>query len=110
MSHTPGPWSSIPQRDGSMMVVRVTDDGTQMQPRRIRMVAHVLTRKDSLSEDDANARLIAAAPQLLEALGDIASWAGKDKRRMARRGWTAEKEIASLNRAAAAIRAAKEGA
>ncbi len=41
--------------------------------------------------------------KLREALRDVLSWAGKDKKKLTRRGWTLEKEIRSLNRAAEAL-------
>ncbi len=37
----------------------------------LRLICHVLQRGNSLKEDEANARLIAAAPDLLEALEDF---------------------------------------
>lgn len=53
-----------------------------------------------------------AAENVAKALDDVLGWAGKDKRRLTKRGWTLEKEIASTNKAHAALTAyssAKEG-
>lgn len=66
--HTPGPWSEIPQHAAGPMIAKVIETGKQMEPTRLRLIAHMLQRGDSLIEDQANAKLIAAAPALLEAL------------------------------------------
>ena len=60
--HTPGPWS-LTSFDGTRMAeVRV--DG------KLACLLHSFSRNSTL-EDEANARLIAAAPDLLEALEDL---------------------------------------
>ena len=69
--HTPGPWSQVPQSDGSTLIARRYETGNQMKPMGLRIVGFTMARKDSLQEDEANARLIAAAPELLEALKDM---------------------------------------
>ena len=69
-SHTPAPWhvgagngeGSVFSADGRM---RLTDKGTALYP--------VCTVIDFDGEAEANARLIAAAPELLEALIDCGS-------------------------------------
>lgn len=58
VQHTPGPWSLIPQSNGSSMVVLVRETNQQMQPKAFRLIAHVLARGNSLAEDEANARRI----------------------------------------------------
>jgi hypothetical protein len=68
--HTPGPWhmgagngvGRIFADDGRM---RMGDGGTTLYP-----IATVCTGWDE-AEDDANARLIAAAPAMLAALRDV---------------------------------------
>lgn len=65
--HTPGPWELLPQSDGSNMVALRRETGKQMNPYAFRLVCHVLARGDSIKQDDANAKLIAAAPDLLVA-------------------------------------------
>ncbi len=67
-AHTAGPWTLVAQSDGSAMIAREFATGKQMNPKGLRLIAHVLARGNSLAEDEANARLIAAAPELLEAL------------------------------------------
>ena len=56
--HTPGPWRAVPNAPG--ISDTVIDSGRMV-------VADVISRK-STDELRANARLIAAAPELLEAL------------------------------------------
>jgi hypothetical protein len=63
--HTPGPWG-VEQTTVSNWIGRMRADGSKVEY----IVAH--TDRDSLRDDvlvrnDANARLIAAAPELLEA-------------------------------------------
>lgn len=65
--HTPGPWEVIPQHGAGPMIARRYETGKQMSPTGLRLVCHVLQRGSSLQQDVANSRLIAAAPELLEA-------------------------------------------
>lgn len=68
--HTPGPWHVTTETDGrSRGYIRAGEplDGAKMPP----AVARVCAR--TLSENEANARLIAAAPELLEALRHFAA-------------------------------------
>ena len=65
---TTGPWVIVPQDDGSAMVAHEYDTGKQMNPKGLRLISHVLVRGNSLRQDEANARLIAAAPEMYEAL------------------------------------------
>jgi hypothetical protein len=67
-THTPGPWEIIPQHGAGPMIAHPFETGNQMNPRGLRLVCHVLARGNSLAQDDANARLITAAPDLLAAL------------------------------------------
>ena len=71
--HTAGPWTLVPQSNGASMVAHEYETGKQMNPKGLRLISMMLARRDSLQEDEANARLIAAAPDLLEALRDIAA-------------------------------------
>lgn len=59
--HTPGPW----WKDG-----RIVRPANEAHPRRAAIAACALSHGigEAAVEDDANARLIAAAPELLEAL------------------------------------------
>ncbi len=60
--HTPGPW--MPHHDKGRLYVETHRDDV------ICMVARGL----GTPEDQANARLIAAAPEMLAALNEIAAW------------------------------------
>lgn len=64
--HTPGPWQISPDEDGSYLRIRGTRLGSRFK------VANVMAPKDFLPKDDleskANARLIAAAPEMLAEL------------------------------------------
>lgn len=65
--HTPGPWKVDGEpHDGDGAVIKAIMDDEGL------IVAHVIggdeEMEDWLPEDEVNARLIAAAPQLLEAL------------------------------------------
>ena len=67
--HTPGPWGVSAQPHG-YSVWNVVDD--EINPACIgRPVANVVGGYDSVQIEEANARLIAAAPDLLEALEAI---------------------------------------
>jgi len=68
--HTPGEWEIIPQNGGSPIIGRRFNTGNQMNPIGIRLVCQVFARGNSIQEDDANARLIAAAPTMYSALLD----------------------------------------
>ena len=61
MKHTPGPWRLLPPTNGIDRNWRVTDSGDTF-------VAHVFGFNHAVDEQSKiNARLIAAAPELLEA-------------------------------------------
>jgi hypothetical protein len=66
--HTKGPWSQVPQTNGSTLIAHEFETGKQMNPKGLRLVCFTMARGNSLPENEANARLIAAAPDLLEAL------------------------------------------
>ena len=69
---TPGPWSQVPQSNGSVMIARRYETGKQLSPHGLRLVCNVLVRGSSMSEDDANAHLISAAPEMYEVIEEIA--------------------------------------
>ena len=60
--HTPGPWYFLPDRNGRL----------QVGPSINYTVAEMCVTP--LEGQEANARLIATAPELLEALQEIMSW------------------------------------
>lgn len=61
MEHTPTPWSIVPQTNGSSMIVRHYETGKQLCPKAMRIIAHVLARGNTLSEDEGNAAFILEA-------------------------------------------------
>lgn len=71
IAHTPAPWTIIPQHQAGPMIAHEYETGNQMNPKGLRLICHVLQRKDSLATDVDNARLIAAAPKLLATLREL---------------------------------------
>lgn len=71
VNHTLGPWELMPQGAGGPLVAHRFNTGKQMEPTGLRLVCSILQRGSSLSEDEANAKLIAAAPNLLDALQQL---------------------------------------
>lgn len=63
---TRGPWR-VSEMRGDLIDIRHSDEGVGAISLNL---AHVVARKSWLSEAEANAKLIAAAPELLEALQD----------------------------------------
>lgn len=72
--HTPGPWSRVPQSDGSTLIARRYETGNQMRPTGLRIIGFTMARSNSLAEDEANACLFAAAPELLSLLEDAVAF------------------------------------
>jgi hypothetical protein len=71
-AHTPGPWAVWPM--GRYLVISCTGSGMQKHPQEGMHVAHVKMPDENKEWDqlwEANARLIAAAPELLQALIDL---------------------------------------
>lgn len=64
---TKGPWQ-VGERRGDFIYITHSDDGIGAISLNM---AHVVARKSWRSEAEANAKLIAAAPELLEALERI---------------------------------------
>lgn len=65
---TPGPWR-VSEKRGDLIDIRHNSNGIGAISINL---AHVVARQSWLKEAEANARLIAAAPELLEALQCIA--------------------------------------
>ena len=78
--HTPTPWALVPQSDGSAMLAREYETGQQMNPKGLRLIAHVLARGNTLSEDEANAEFIVRAVNAHDGLLELAAEAmwGRD--------------------------------
>jgi hypothetical protein len=75
--HTPGPWKVSTIDDtifDPILLVVAGDYGSDMDW-RVSVVADVRT---GWNGHEANARLIAAAPDMLAALKEVAEWAGKE--------------------------------
>lgn len=64
---TRGPWR-VSEMRGDLIDIRHSDEGIGAISLNL---AHVVARKTWLKEAEANAKLIAAAPELLEALQEI---------------------------------------
>jgi hypothetical protein len=63
--HTPGPWECVEYPNGQIEVIADGDVGGVVHR------GQIFTEPDDIAEERANARLIAAAPKLLEACKDI---------------------------------------
>lgn len=73
-NHTPGPWSYRPYKHDDWGTVRGPDDGVICQardPGAVDAVTLAKHRERGTDPWEANARLIAAAPELLEALEEL---------------------------------------
>lgn len=66
---TPGPWR-VSEKRGDLIDIRHNDNGIGAISLNL---AHVVARQSWLKEAEANAKLIAAAPELLDALQDLES-------------------------------------
>lgn len=67
-SHTPGPWASVQSNGVKNGVIAVDDDANDQ----------FYIGKMSGPDAEANARLIATAPELLEALEEAVQWDSHD--------------------------------
>jgi hypothetical protein len=77
MSYTPGPWTiqySTNDYEGNLIYANSVVDSTLLTVYYTRAIAATVTEEasEATPEDEANARLIAAAPDLLAALKDVA--------------------------------------
>jgi hypothetical protein len=63
--HTPGPWSIVEYGDGDSLVIHAGDDW------RVCFMATPGESPGAMQRIEANARLIASAPELLEALKEL---------------------------------------
>lgn len=100
-THTPGPWASLDRLENSRTLTHITNG------------AHIVctlgtTRTDGSPNHSANARLIAAAPEMLAALKALMQRAVKDAERYAPDG--NEPIWAFISDASDAIEKAKGGA
>jgi hypothetical protein len=69
IKHTPGPWTVMPgEINKPYLRIRGTRLGQRYKIANVLMPAYPVVRYQEADETHANARLIAAAPELLEAL------------------------------------------
>lgn len=68
---TPGPWFAV--ADKGQTIIRTSRSSAAFSPLAIVKG----DKRDTLKDQEANARLIAAAPDLLEALSEIVNEGGK---------------------------------
>ncbi len=68
---TEGPWTRVPQSRGGDLIALEYATGNQMNPKGFRLIAYMMVLGDSLETDEANARLIAAAPEMAELLKSV---------------------------------------
>ncbi len=72
MPHTPGPWIVTKENGGGWPGHRIAMPGRMRDgARTVAITYRQNSEPEWVAEDEANARLIAAAPELLEALEDI---------------------------------------
>lgn len=98
-THTPGPWQLLPEEvDKPYIRVRGTRLGTRYKVANVPTPVHEGAHPREVDETRANARLIAAAPEMLAALHACADWiaAGPEGARV----------LAQLRRAVAKAQAA----
>jgi hypothetical protein len=78
MSHTPGPWESDSAKDGESRYHQIDAPTPNELVTFPYTVADTMNRHHCVTphEDAANARLIAAAPELLAALKDVREYYG----------------------------------
>lgn len=81
-NHTPGPWSVTKWETGKSIQVCTPHDGFGTGPRFLilpELSENCFVNGHTLEEYEANARLIAAAPELLEALKESLSYIENDR-------------------------------
>ncbi|MFY2819696.1 hypothetical protein ACOTI2_08230 [Achromobacter xylosoxidans] len=72
--HTPGPWEAQPPRLGAAITIYAGDTPIATTASNTSPLTMEMHRRGEIK---ANARLIAAAPELLEALESCVIWNGK---------------------------------
>lgn len=101
MAHTPGPWTTLPEEcDKPYIRVRGTVLGGRFKIANVLTPVYEGVHQREAVETRANARLIAAAPDLLEALQSIAECCEEDQ--TARDYASRQTEIRGIARAAIA--------
>lgn len=80
--HTPGPWTVLPEEaDKDYLRIRGTRLGGRYKVANVHMPrlweSHYVLRDRANAESGSNARLIAAAPELLEALQFVMTASGE---------------------------------
>ena len=86
--HTPGPWQVLPEEcDKPYIRVRGTVPGTRFRVANVLTPVYAGVHEREADETRANARLIAAAPELLEALRAVDVLFGHLARDSTQRTW-----------------------
>lgn len=67
MTHTPGPWRTYPNAEGLNLEIETANDFPPAEIARVHWMADGKNNEALKQESLANARLIAVAPELLEA-------------------------------------------
>lgn len=65
------PWECVPQTDGSSFIAHPYETGKQINPKGLRLIAHIMMRGNSLKENEASAAFIAAARNAIPALVEV---------------------------------------
>lgn len=92
---TPGPWR-VSEKRGDMIDIRHSDNGIGSISLNL---AHVAARQSWLMEAEANAKLIAASPDLLSALQHLVEVYDSEDGKQ----WTTTSKRAAIDEARAAI-------
>ena len=75
IKHTPGPWVALPEEcDKPYVRIRGTQLGQRFKIANVLTPVYEGVHEREAEETRANAALIAAAPDLLEALRDLIGW------------------------------------
>lgn len=104
MSHTPGPWSV----NGDHKILVGADDGKMMLAEALH--SHIMQKWcRPLATAQANARLIAAAPDLLDALENLSLESTGYLQDLSSNHVDATTLVGAIRKAKAAIKKAREG-
>lgn len=104
VKHTPGPWAVMPEESDKPYVrIRGTQLGERFKVANVLMPDYEGAQELEIEETRANAHLIAAAPELLEALRDLIGWVPGPKH------WHTDACPKAVERAVAAIAKATRG-
>lgn len=72
--HTPAPWNAQSAEFANDFMIAHYKPGPINRDNPMRLIARVMSRKDSIDTDSENAALVCAAPDLLRQCQDAANW------------------------------------